>query len=164
MVKLRPATEIELPLFTKVYNQAIAERNITADINQVTDEEMAKIFDQHDAARPLFTVIDEEDRPIGYASLNYFYGRPAYDETAELSIYLDEDLRGKGVGTKVMERIEQEAKALGIRFLTGYVFAQNQPCNHLFKKLGYALWGELPQIAHIDNKRLDLNIWGKQIK
>ncbi|MHD0398485.1 GNAT family N-acetyltransferase [Staphylococcus simulans] len=163
MVKLRPATQVDLSLFTKVYNQAIAARNITADIDAVTEQEMAHIFDKHDATRPLFTVIDEELRPIGYASLNHFYGRPAYDEAAELSIYLDQDSRGKGIGTKVMRRLEQEAKALGIRFLIGYVFAQNVPCNQLFEKQGYTLWGELPQIAHIDQQRLDLNIWGKPL-
>lgn len=163
MVKLRPATQVDLSLFTKVYNQAIAARNITADINEMTEQEMAHVFDKHDSMRPLFTVYDEEMRPIGFASLNYFYGRPAYDETAEVSIYLDQQISGKGIGTKVMQRLEQEAKALGIRFLTGYVFAQNIPCNKLFEKQGYVLWGEMPQIAHIDNQRLDLNIWGKQI-
>ncbi|WP_412519415.1 N-acetyltransferase family protein [Staphylococcus simulans] len=163
MVKLRPATQVDLALFTKVYNQSIAARNITADIDAVTEQDMAHIFDNHDSTRPLFTVIDEEQRPIGYASLNHFYGRPAYDETAEISIYLDQHIRGKGIGTKVMKRLEQEAKALGIHYLTGYVFAQNIPCNKLFEKQGYVLWGELPQIAHIDDARLDLNIWGKQI-
>ena len=163
MVKLRPATQVDLSLFTKVYNQAIAARNITADIDEMTEQEMAHVFDKHDAMRPLFTVYDEEMRPIGFASLNYFYGRPAYDETAEVSIYLDQQISGKGIGTKVMQRLEQEAKALGIRFLTGYVFSQNIPCNKLFEKQGYVLWGEMPQIAHIDNQRLDLNIWGKQI-
>lgn len=164
MVKLRPATKVDLPLFTKVYNQAIQARNITADIDEVSETEMGAIFDKHDATRPLFTIIDEEDRPIGYASLNHFYGRPAYDETAELSIYLDLSARGRGVGKKVMQLLENEADALGIHYLTGYVFAQNIPCNKLFEKMNYTLWGKLPEIAHIDDKRLDLNIWGKYLK
>lgn len=163
MVLLKNAEKEDLPLFTKVYNQAIQMRNVTADIEEVTESEMASIFTQHDTSRPLYTILDDQEQAIGYASLNYFYGRPAYDETAELSIYLDVETRGKGYGTKVMQLLEQEAVALDIHYLTGYVFAQNIPCNRLFEKQGYSLWGKLPQIAHIDEKRLDLNIWGKQI-
>ncbi|WP_235318606.1 GNAT family N-acetyltransferase [Staphylococcus carnosus] len=78
-------------------------------------------------------------------------------------MYLDEQTRGQGYGTKVMQLLEQEAASLNIHYLTGYVFAQNVPCNKLFEKQGYALWGNLPQIAHIDKNRLDLCIWGKHI-
>ena len=163
MVLLKIAEKEDLPLFTKVYNQAIRMRNVTADIEEVSEEEMALIFNSHDTSRPLYTILDDQEQAIGYASLNHFYGRPAYDETAELSIYLDEQTRGEGYGTKVMQLLEQEAASLNIHYLTGYVFAQNIPCNKLFEKHGYALWGNLPQIAHIDEKRLDLNIWGKQI-
>lgn len=163
MVLLKIAGKEDLPLITKVYNQAIRMRNVTADIEEVTEAQMASIFSQHDTSRPLYTILDDQEQAIGYASLNHFYGRPAYDETAELSIYLDEQTRGQGYGTKVMQLLEQEAASLNIHYLTGYVFAQNIPCNKLFEKHGYTLWGELPQIAHIDEKRLDLNIWGKQI-
>ncbi|GEP85555.1 putative N-acetyltransferase [Staphylococcus piscifermentans] len=163
MVLLKIAEKEDLPLFTKVYNQAIHMRNVTADIEEVTEAQMASIFSQHDTSRPLYTILNDQEQAIGYASLNHFYGRPAYDETAELSIYLDEQTRGQGYGTKVMQLLEQEAASLNIHYLTGYVFAQNIPCNKLFEKQGYSLWGNLPQIAHIDEKRLDLNIWGKQI-
>lgn len=163
MIQLKIAEKEDLPVFTKVYNQAIRMRNVTADIEEVSNEEMAHIFNNHDTSRPLYTILNEQGQAIGYASLNHFYGRPAYDETAELSIYLDEQTRGQGYGTKVMQLLEKEAASLNIHYLTGYVFAQNVPCNKLFEKQGYTLWGNLPQIAHIDEKRLDLCIWGKHI-
>lgn len=163
MVKLKIAEKEDLPVFTKVYNQAIRMRNVTADIDEVSNEEMAHIFNSHDTSRPLYTILDNQGQPIGYASLNHFYGRPAYDETAELSIYLDEQTRGQGYGSKVMQLLEHEAASRNIHYLTGYVFAQNIPCNKLFEKQGYSLWGNLPQIAHIDKNRLDLSIWGKHI-
>ena len=138
MVLLKIAEKEDLP-FTKVYNQAIRMRNVTADIEEITEAQMA-IFSQHDTSRPLYTIFNEQ-QAIGYASLNHFYGRPAYDETAELSIYLDAETRGKGYGTKVMQLLEQEAASLNIHYLTGYVFAQNIPCNKLLKNKAI-LFGE----------------------
>jgi L-amino acid N-acyltransferase YncA len=44
----------------------------------------------------LWIVENDESEIIGWVSFQDFYGRSAYDGTAEISIYLDEKFRGKG--------------------------------------------------------------------
>ncbi len=39
---------------------------------------------------------------IAWLSFSDFYGRPAYPRTAEVSIYLDESARGKGLGKQLL--------------------------------------------------------------
>lgn len=52
----------------------------------------------------LFTIwiIADDDQVISWCSLGAFYGRAAYQHTAEISIYIDETTRGKHVGTQAI--------------------------------------------------------------
>lgn len=43
---------------------------------------------------------NSEKKIVGWLSFQDFYGRKAYDITAEISIYLDEKFRGRGYGKR----------------------------------------------------------------
>ena len=48
-------------------------------------------------------VEDDAKNIIGWVSFQPFYGRPAYDATAEISIYLAPLQRGKGYGKSILQ-------------------------------------------------------------
>ena len=100
---------------------------------------------------------------IGWVSFQNFYGRPAYDATAEISIYLREDHRGKGLGKQVLDYSIGECCNLGIKTLLGYIFAHNEPSLRLFYKAGFAEWAHLPNIALLDGFERSLKILGKRV-
>ena len=58
----------------------------------------------HTEERPLYIAENEKRDIVGWISFESFYGRPAYAKTAEVSIYLHEDHRGKGAGSAVLEK------------------------------------------------------------
>ena len=68
---------------------------VTADTDAVTVESKVKWFDEHNPAnQPLWVVVDKTSQGItGWISFQSFYGRPAYNATVEISIYLDELVR-----------------------------------------------------------------------
>ena len=103
------------------------------------------------------------DESIGWGSYQWFYGRPAYNGTAELSIYLDEKLRGQGFGEKILRHAMDSCERLKIKTLLGYIFAHNLPSLKLFRKLGFRDWGHFPRIAELDGVERDLIIVGKRI-
>ena len=49
--------------------------------------------DHQPETRPLWVVESEQGEIQGWLSFSNFYGRPAYSGTAELSIYLHENMR-----------------------------------------------------------------------
>lgn len=74
---------------------------------------------------------------IGWVSLQNFYGRPAYNATAEISIYLQEAARGKGFGKIILQSCMDRCKSLDIKTLIGFIFMHNDPSLKLFRQLGF---------------------------
>jgi L-amino acid N-acyltransferase YncA len=163
MLQYRDAVIADLPRIVEIYNSIVAGRMVTADTEPVNVESRIAWFNAHDPHfRPLWMVMDDNEN-IGWVSFQWFYGRPAYNGTAELSIYLDEKVRGKGYGEKILQHAMDSCGALKIKTLLGYIFAHNLPSLKLFRKLGFADWGHFPRIAELDGVERDLIIVGKRI-
>jgi len=136
---------------------------VTADTEPVTVASRIKWFEEHSPdKRPLWIVEDGNDI-IGWASFRSFYGRPAYDATAEISIYLDEKMRGRGLGKKVLQYAMEKSPALGIKTLLGFIFNHNEPSLKLFRQFGFEDWALLPKIAVLDGTERSLVIVGKRL-
>jgi phosphinothricin acetyltransferase len=108
-------------------------------------------------------VEDEHGSMIGWISFQDFYGRPAYQGTAEISIYLAEVFRGKGLGKQLLAYAIGRCPSLGIHTLLGFIFAQNEPSLQLFRNLGFEEWANLHDIAVLDGQSRSLKILGKKI-
>lgn len=160
----RNATIRDLPLIVEIYNSTIAGRMVTADTEPVTIASKQKWFYEHNPEkRPLWIVEDDGSKTIGWVSFQNFYGRPAYDGTAEISIYIDETERGKGYGKRILQHSIAAAPALQIHTLLGFIFAQNAPSIDLFAKQGFEEWAHLKDVAVLDEKKCSLKIFGRQV-
>jgi L-amino acid N-acyltransferase YncA len=159
---MRPALLKDLPRIVEIYNSTVSSRMVTADTEPVSVESRVEWFHKHGNTRPLW-VVEVGDEVIGWIALHDFYGRPAYQATAEVSLYLDEKHRGKGMGNRLLEWTENEAKKLGVKTLLGYIFSHNAPSLQLFAKRGFTQWGMLPDIAELDGVERSLTILGKRI-
>ena len=164
MLSYRDAKRSDLEKITEIYNSTIASRLVTADTEPVSVESKVKWFDEHSSdKRPLWVVEDEANVIVGWVSFQSFYGRPAYDATVEISIYLDATQRGKGLGKQVLEYSINRASEFGIKTILGFIFSHNEPSLKLFKHFGFEEWANLPDIAVLDNTERSLTILGKRI-
>ena len=164
MLTYRDAKRSDLEKITEIYNSTIASRLVTADTESVSVESKVKWFDEHSPdKRPLWVVEDEANEIVGWVSFQSFYGRPAYDATVEISIYLDATQRGKGLGKQVLEYSINRAPEFGIKTILGFIFSHNEPSLKLFKHFGFEEWANLPNIAVLDNTERSLTILGKRI-
>jgi L-amino acid N-acyltransferase YncA len=160
MIKYRNATINDLPAIVDIYNSTVAGRMVTADTSPVPVEEKINWFNAHDpVTRPLW-LAEENEALIGWASFNNFYGRPAYSGTAELSIYLHEDYRGKGYGPKILDHCIAAAPSLQIHTLLAFIFSHNNRSIRLFESRGFTKWAHLPNVAVMDGNRYSLEIFG----
>lgn len=162
-ISFRDATLADLEEIVAIYNSTIESRMVTADLETVSVESKIPWFVQHNPVkRPLWVVVNNNE-VIGWVSFQSFYGRPAYDATAEISIYLHPRHRGKGLGKQVLSYSINECGRFGIETLLGYIFAHNQPSLTLFFKAGFKEWAHLPNIAKLDGIERSLKILGKRI-
>ncbi len=165
----RVAAQRDLPVIVEIYNSTIASREVTADTEPVSVASRQPWFDDHDPARrPLWVIHDaadtaEQPAVIGWMSYSNFYGRPAYSGTAELSIYIAEAWRGKGIGQYCLREAIAFAPQIAVHTLLGFIFGHNAPSLGLFKKFGFDTWANLPRVANLDGVERDLIILGKRI-
>jgi phosphinothricin acetyltransferase len=165
-MQIRLAIEADLPAIIKIYNLAIPARIATADLAPVTVESRLDWFRSHDARYPVWVITiacEQNEQIIGWLSLQMFYGRIAYQKTAEVSIYIDSIYQGQGIGQKLLDYAIAQCPKLNITKLVGFIFAHNLASLHLFKKFEFQEWGFLPQIAELDNLEQSLTILGKII-
>jgi ribosomal protein S18 acetylase RimI-like enzyme len=86
-------------------------------------------------------VADQDGRPVGAAWYRTFtVGEPGYgflnQETPEISIAVEPDRRGQGVGTALLRALCRRARQDGIEALSLSVERDN-PALHLYERLGF---------------------------
>lgn len=163
-INIRNANQQDLYRIVEIYNSTIASRMVTADTEPVSIKSRQGWYYEHNPnKRPLWVIEMPDHQLIGWVSFQSFYGRPAYDGTVELSIYLDEKVRGKGLGKQILQYCIDNASKFGIHTLLGFIFAHNEPSLKLFRNAGFEDWGTLPHIAVLDGQERSLKILGKRI-
>jgi len=162
-IEFRFAEQQDLESIVDTYNSTIASRLVTADLEKVTVESRQHWFDAHSSNhRPLW-IVTSDQHYAGWMSFNSFYGRPAYNGTVEVSIYLEKKFRGRGLGKICLQRAIDAAKELDITNLLGFIFGHNEPSLNLFYQFDFKEWACLPGVANMDGVLRDLVIVGKKV-
>ncbi len=162
-LSLRIASLEDLERIVATYNATVPSRLVTADLQPVTVASRRPWFDAHDPTRrPLWLVL-LLGRYQGWLSFQSFYGRPAYDGVAEVSLYLEPSAQGRGIGKKVLAQALEMAPSFHLHTLLGFIFGHNEPSLNLFYRLGFVKWGHLPEVANMDGLMRDLLILGRKV-
>lgn len=159
----RLARFADLPAIVSIYNSTVPSREVTADTEPVSVESRHAWFAEHTPEKRPLWVVEQDQRVIGWMSYSNFYGRPAYSGTAELSIYIDESARGKGLGRYFLEQAIAYAPTIGVHTLLGFIFGHNLPSLKLFEVFGFERWANMPRVATLDGIERDLVIVGKRV-
>jgi phosphinothricin acetyltransferase len=161
---VRDATLEDLASIVEIYNSTIPSRIVSADTEPISVEQRLPWFYEHDPARRPIRVAEEGGEVVGWLSLSDFYdGRPAYNGTAEIGIYVREGHRGKGIGKRLLQETMKRAPDLGIKTLTAGAFAVNEPSLELFERFGFEKWACFPRVAELDGTEIDLVVLGRRL-
>lgn len=156
---IRQANINDLARIVEIYNQTISLKNVTADTTPVSVDSRVDWFNQFNEQRPIW-VYELDGNVIAWLSIRSFYGRPAYNKTVEIGLYIDEEKRQKGIGADMLLHALNESRKIGIETILAFIFANNKTSLNFFEKYGFVEYGNLPQIAEIDNEKIDLKILG----
>jgi phosphinothricin acetyltransferase len=158
---IRDAVEADLPAIVEIYNATVPTRMVTAELEPTTVEARLTWFREHSPQQYPFWVAESDGRVIGWLDFKKFLPRCAYRGTAEISVYVDEEFRRRGVGQRLLEQAIARASSLGITALVGLIFGHNEPSLKLFERLGFEHWAFFPGIAQLDGVERDLVVMGQ---
>jgi len=141
----------DLDGIVSIYNQAILEGGLTADIDTFVTDDKTDWFYSHDpAVHPVF-VLYAGTELAGWLSVSpYRPGRQALRFTVEVSCYVRADFRHRQIGSLMLRHAIQWCKQAGYLKTFAVVLDANTPSLNFFRKHGFVEWGHLPGVAVFD--------------
>src|SRR5262249_38377526 len=95
---------------------------------------------------------------VGWASLNPFSPRPAYDHVVDLSVYVERAWRGRGVGHRLLATLIERAGELGYHKMVLATFPFNAAGVALYERLGFSPVGTYREQGQLDGVWVDVLI------
>ncbi len=160
MTRIKPATSEHLTAITEIYNEAILKTTATFDTRLKNLEEQKIWFDNHGSQYPLL-VAEQNDLVVGWASLSKWSDRCAYSDTAEVSLYVKEEHRGKGIGRKLLEAIISEGQKSGLHTVIARIAQGGEASVRLHKSVGFEHIGTMKQVGRKFGRLLDVHLMQK---
>ena len=168
---IRLAAIDDLPRIVEIYNQSIAGKQATADLQPVSVADRQAWFNTHTGNRPLVVAQTRSETSsqtslgeiVGWGSLSDLYARPAYHISTEISIYVAEEAKGQGVGKALVNYLIKVAPSCGVQQVVALIFAHNTPSLAMFGKLGFEPWGKFKQVCDMKGFIADVMILGKSV-
>lgn len=133
------------PTVQAIYAQGIAMRNATFETNVPEWEAWNR---SHLVAPRL--VARHNDQVIGFIALSPISARRVYAGVADLSIYIADYGRGKGIGKRLLLAMISESEQVGIWTLQTSIFPENTASIGLHKSCGFRVVGQREKIAQLD--------------
>ncbi len=157
MLNIRQATSDDLGQITEIYNDAIQKTTATFDTEPKTAEQQESWFAGHDAGHPIL-VAEEDGHILAWASLSQWSDRCAYCDTAEISLYVREEYRRKGIGKQLMKAIIQEGKAAGLHTIIARIAGSNKISVDLCRSFGFQYIGTMREVGKKFGNLLDVHL------
>jgi L-amino acid N-acyltransferase YncA len=150
---VRDASIDDCAAICAIYNQAIAERGSTFEI----EPRVAEDFHPRVGAQrfPLLIAEIGED-VIGWAGLASYSERACYAGIGEASVYVAPEARGRGVGTALAEALAAESERHGFHKMLGKVFTDNTASIRLCERCGFTSVGIHRRHGQLDGEWRDV--------
>jgi phosphinothricin acetyltransferase len=163
-LRIRDATAADLPAIVDIYNQSIPGGWSTADTQPIAVADRVEWFRTFDPAKRPIWVAEADGQVVATVYLSSFYGgRPAYDATAEVSVYIATAYQRRGIGRRLKQWVIEQCPRLGVTTLLSMHFDHNEATRRINESLGFRQMGHLPEIAEVQGQKRGLVIWALRV-
>ena len=152
---IRKAVLADVPAITEIYNEAILTTAATFDTEPKTVIDRKKWFKAHGPRNPVI-VAEIDGNVIGWASLSEWATRCAYADTVELSLYIKETFRNRGIGKLLMQAVLGEGKKAGLHTVISRITGGNDVSINLHHQFDFKDIGVMKEVGNKFGTLLDV--------
>jgi phosphinothricin acetyltransferase len=160
LLRIRPATVADAASICRIYNQGIQDRVATLETEERTPQERAEWLQARGPRHPVL-VAEHEGAVAGWASLNVFNARRAYEHVADVSLYVERGSRGRGVGRQLLDALVLTARELGYHKLVLAAFPWNEAGMRAYRRAGFREVGIYKEQGRLDGRWVDTVVMEK---
>jgi phosphinothricin acetyltransferase len=154
-IVVRAVTAGDLPAINAIYNHYVRTSTCTFQVTPDSLEDTRRWFEAHGERHPIL-VAERGGEVVGWASLSAYHQRCAYRQTAENSVYVREDLRGQGLGTRLLAELIERARRLDYHSIMALICSEHAGSIALHQRFGYEQVGLLREVGDKFGRWLDV--------
>lgn len=145
--RIREARETDIEQLTHIYNWAVENTTASFDLTPQTVEKRLEWFRHYGGAHPLI-VAEIDGKVAGYSSLSKFREKEGYAKSVEISVYIDPEYHGKGIGTLLMKEIIERGRKLGHHVIVAGITAGNEISVKMHEKFGFKFCAHFKEVGY----------------
>lgn len=143
----------DIPQICSIYNYYIENTNASFETEPVPIADMQKRVQEFTLDYPWLVYEEQNGEVLGFCYASKWRPRPAYRYTIEVTIYLDRQHLGQGIGKKLYQELFSQLKALGFHSMIAAIALPNEKSQVLHESLGFK------QVAHFKDMGYKLDQW-----
>ncbi len=156
-VTIRPATRADVPGILAILNDAIEHTTASWHREPRTLDEQLAWFDAKQAETwPLLVAVAHDGRLAGWATFGSFRPPTGYRFTVEHSVYVDAAHRRRGIATRLLSELIEDARRRGMHTMVGGASGENEASMVLHERLGFERVAHFREVGTKFGRRLDL--------
>ena len=141
-----------------IYRPIVESTHISFELVAPTVEEMRQRIAQVTATLPWLVATDERG-VLGYAYAAAHSDRGAYRWAVDTSIYLADDARGRGIGTRLYGQLLDRLRTLGYVSAFAGIALPNPASVALHERVGFTQVGSFPIAGFKLGRWIDVSLW-----
>ena len=155
---IRFASESDIERLLDIYEPYITDTTVTFEYSVPSYEDFKERFLGVTSKYP-WIAAEYRGEVIGYAYADKpFINRSAYAWDTDVSVYLSDEYRGKGVGSALYEALHALLSLLGYKNAYAVITGENTASLEFHKKFGYRAAGTLSDTGYKFGRWLDVYI------
>ena len=167
-ITIRMANPADAQALLNIYAPYVINTAITFEYDVPSVEEFASRI-AHSLEKYPYLIAEEGGNILGYAYASPFHDRPAYDWAVETSIYVDQNIKHRGIGRKLHDALESTLREQGILNMNACIAYPPEEDEHLDKNsvefhahMGYRLVGEFYKCGYKFNRWYNM-VWMEKL-
>ena len=154
-VGVRLATLDDAEAVRTIYNREVTGSTVTFDLVPRSPDDQRAWLAAHAGAHPAVVAVSG-GTVVGFGSLSPYRDRPAYATTVEDSVYVDRELRGRGVGRLLLAELVHLAGLHGFHTVIGRIVGGHDASIALHRACGFELVGVEREVGRKFGRWLDV--------
>jgi phosphinothricin acetyltransferase len=156
---IRDIEERDFDTIVDIYNHYIRDTNISFEEIEIDTKEISTRIDRVRSAGLWWLVFVECDRVLGYAYATPWNDRSAYRYSVEVSVYLDHQATGQGIGNKLYGELFHRLRGKSIHAVIGGIALPNPGSIKLHEKFGMQQVAHYKQVGYKFGQWVDVGYW-----
>lgn len=158
-MRVRRALFDDLAAIVAISNRAAVETAANFAIEPETVESWQRSFRETSAMYPWLVATDDDDRALGFAKASPWKGRCAYTYSAEISVYVQPEHHGRGLGRALYTTLLATLAAQGYRSVLGGITLPNPASVRLHESFGLRRVAVFERIGWKFDRWHDVGYW-----